>query len=137
MLVPLRALLVIPAKTVGKKVLQANLLWRNDDSGALSAVPGSHHWLDREPPPLRHEPVPGEQTLRLPAGSMVIIHSNLWHRALSTRTGKRRVLILSYTPCWLRESPHGGPAPDDGLTRKLIADGDEEIRELLGLTGHS
>ena len=24
-----------------------------DDTGALSVVPGSHHWLDREPPPLR------------------------------------------------------------------------------------
>ena len=109
----------------------------NDDTGALSVVPGSHHWLDREPPPLRYEPVPGEQMLRLPAGSMAIIHSNLWHRALSPRAGKRRVLILSYTPSWLRKSPHGGPAPEDGLTRELIANGDEEARELLGLTGHS
>ena len=68
---------------------------------------------------------------------MVIIHSNLWHRALATRVGKRRMLILAYTPCWLRESPHGGPSPADGLTRDLLADGDAEIRELLGLEGHS
>lgn len=68
---------------------------------------------------------------------MVIIHANLWHRALATREGQRRVLILSYTPCWLRESPHGGPPPPDGLTRDLVAEGDEETRELLGLTGHS
>ena len=109
----------------------------DNDTGTLSVVPGSHHWLDREPPPLRYQPVPGEETLRLPAGSLAIIHSNLWHRALSTRTGMRRVLILSYTPCWLRESPHGGPAPDDGLTRQLLADGDAETRELLGLEGHT
>ena len=109
----------------------------NDLTGALSVVPGSHRWLDREPPPLRYEPIPGEQTLRLPAGSMVIIHANLWHRGLATRLGQRRVLILSYTPCWLRESPHGGPAPADGLTRDLLADGDGETRELLGLEGHS
>ncbi len=109
----------------------------NDLTGALSLVPGSHNWLDREPPPLCYEPEPGEQTLRLPAGSMVIIHANLWHRALATREGQRRLLILSYTPCWLRESPHGGPPPPDGLTRNLVADGDEETRELLGLTGHS
>ena len=109
----------------------------NDATGALSVVPGSHHWLDREPPPLRYAPVPGEQTLRLPAGSMVIIHANLWHRGLPTRRGQRRMLILSYTPCWLRESPHGGPPPADGLTRDLLADGDAEIRELLGLEGHS
>ena len=67
-------------------------------------VPGSHHWFDGEPPPLRYEPMPGEQTLRLPAGSMVVIHANLWHRGV----GKRRILILVYTPCWLRESPHLG-----------------------------
>ena len=109
----------------------------NDSTGALSVVPGSHHWLDREPPRLRYAPVPGERTLRLPAGSMVIIHANLWHRALPTRAGQRRMLILSYTPCWLRESPHGGPPPTDGLTRHLLADGDPEIRELLGLEGHS
>ena len=109
----------------------------NDSTGALAVVPGSHHWLDREPPPLRYEPIPAEQTLRLPAGGMVIIHSNLWHRALATRVGKRRMLILAYTPCWLRESPHGGPSPADGLTRDLLADGDAEIRELLGLEGHS
>lgn len=109
----------------------------SDATGALSVVPGSHHWLDREPPPLRYAPVPGEQTFRLPAGSMVIIHANLWHRALPTRRGQRRMLILSYTPCWLRESPHGGPPPADGLTRYLLAGGDAEIRELLGLEGHS
>ncbi|MCY3813988.1 MAG: phytanoyl-CoA dioxygenase family protein [Gammaproteobacteria bacterium] len=109
----------------------------DDSTGVLSLVPGSHHWLDREPPQLRYAPVPGEQTLRLAAGSMVIIHANLWHRALPTRAGQRRVLILSYTPCWLRESPHGGPPPADGLTADLLADGDPEIRELLGLEGHS
>ena len=109
----------------------------DDDTGTLSVVPGSHHWLDREPPPLRYQPVEGEQTLRLKAGSMVIIHSNLWHRALPTRIGKRRMLILAYTPCWLRESPHGGPAPEDGLTREMLNDCSEEIRELLGVSGFS
>ena len=68
---------------------------------------------------------------------MVIIHSNLWHRALVTRSGKRRMLILAYTPCWLRESPHGGPAPAEGLTRELLESEDPEIRELLGLEGYS
>ena len=109
----------------------------NDEKGALSVVPGSHRWLDREPPKLHHESLPDEQTLRLPAGSMVIIHSNLWHRALPTLVGKRRMIILAYTPCWLRESPHGGTAPEDGLTLELLASEDPEIKELLGLEGHS
>lgn len=105
------------------------------DAGTLSVLPGSHRWLGREPSKLKYAPIPGEQTLCLPAGSMVIIHSNLWHRASETRFGKRRMLILAYTPCWLRESPHGGPPPKDGLTSDLIASGNEEIRELLGVTG--
>ena len=109
----------------------------NDDAGALSVVPGSHRWLDREPPQLQYEPMADEKTLRLPAGSMVIIHSNLWHRALPTMVGNRRMLILSYTPSWLRESPHGGKPPADGLTSELLANDDPEIRELLGLEGHS
>lgn len=109
----------------------------NEKTGSLSVLPGSHHWLDREPPQLNYESIPGEQTLNLPEGSMVIIHSNLWHRALVTQSGKRRLLILSYTPCWLRESPHGGPAPENGLTRKLLDTDDVEIRELLGLDGYS
>ena len=107
----------------------------NEETGTLSVIPGSHHWLDREPPHLTYESIPGEQTLNLPAGSMVIIHSNLWHRALDTQSGKRRMLILAYTPCWLRESPHGGPPPEDGLTSELLASGDQEIFELLGVTG--
>ena len=107
----------------------------SDETGALSVIPGSHRWLDREPPRLRYESLPDEQKLRIPAGSMVIIHANLWHRALPTLQGKRRMIILSYTPCWLRESPHGGPPPRDGLTRDLAAEGDREIRELLGLVG--
>ena len=109
----------------------------NEKTGSLSVLPGSHHWLDREPPQLNYETITGEQTLDLPAGSVVIIHSNLWHRALVTQSGKRRMLILSYTPCWLRESPHGGPAPENGLTRELLDTDDPEIRELLGLEGYS
>ncbi|MCE2407712.1 MAG: phytanoyl-CoA dioxygenase family protein [Pseudomonadales bacterium] len=109
----------------------------NELTGTLSVIPGSHHWLDREPPRLRYQELPGEHTFSLPAGSMVIIHSNLWHRALETRSGKRRMLILAYTPCWLRESPHGGPAPENGLTRDLIASGDPEVLELLGVDGYT
>jgi len=109
----------------------------SDAKGALSVIPGSHRWLDRQPPKLHYAELPDEQTLRLPAGSMVIIHSNLWHRALPTMTGKRRMIILAYTPTWLRESPHGGEPPEDGLTKELLAEGDPEIRELLGLEGFS
>lgn len=107
----------------------------SDETGSLSVVPGSHRWLDREPPFQHYEPLPGEKEFFLPAGSVVMIHANLWHRALPTVKGRRRMIILSYTPCWLRESAAGGPPPPDGLTRDLIAEGDREMRELLGAEG--
>ena len=108
----------------------------NDDTGPVSVVPGSHKWQDREPPYQQFDPVESELTLRVPAGSVVMMHSNLWHRAASTVGADRRMLILSYTPCWLRRSPYGVP-PENGLTASLLKDADEGLRELLGAAGHS
>ena len=63
----------------------------------------------------------------------VLIHGNLWHRGLPTLNAKRRMLILSYTPTWLRKSPHGGAQPEDGLTHAFLEDADMEERMLLGM----
>lgn len=109
----------------------------NDETGTLSVVPGSHHWRDKSPPPLAYELIPGKHTLELQHGSMVIIHGNLWHRALPTRNGRRRLLILVFTPCWLRASPRGGPPTENGLTRELLATDNPEIREILRLSGYT
>lgn len=109
----------------------------NDDTGQVAIVPGSHAWLNREPPSENVEDVEGQLILEVPAGSIVMIHGNLWHRALPTKRTKRRMLILSYTPTWLRKSPHGGPAPEDGLTAKLLDEMDEESHILLGHGGYS
>jgi hypothetical protein len=67
----------------------------------------------------------------------MMVHGNLWHRALPTVGKKRRMLILSYTPTWLRKSPHGPPQPEDGLTKEVLEDTDEETRVLLGVGGYS
>ncbi|NKB72263.1 MAG: hypothetical protein GKR89_34730 [Candidatus Latescibacteria bacterium] len=109
----------------------------DDDTGPVCVVPGSHAWLDRYPDCQVYDSIEGEEELRVPAGSMVMIHGNLWHRAMPTLVKKRRMLILSYTPTWLRKSPHGGAPPEDGLTREVLADCDEETRELLGFGGYS
>lgn len=105
-----------------------------DETGTLAIIPGSHR-RDTEPPGQHYDSLPDEVQLRVSAGSVVFIHANLWHRALPTLSGKRRMMILSYTPTWLRESPHGGPPPPGGLTGKLIAEGDTELLELLGVKG--
>ncbi|MDA0710804.1 MAG: phytanoyl-CoA dioxygenase family protein [bacterium] len=109
----------------------------NDQTGAVSIVPGSHTWLDREPPEPGYEAVEGEREVRVKAGGVVMIHSNLWHRGLPTLGAKRRMLIFSFTPSWLRRSPHGGDPPADGLTRAVLAGDDQEAHILLGKGGYT
>lgn len=109
----------------------------NDQTGGVSIVPGSHNWLDKEPPNGSYEPVEGELKLQVKAGGVVMIHSNLWHRGLPTLGAKRRMLIFSFTPTWMRKSPHGGSAPEDGLTQDVLQGDDEEARILLGKGGYS
>jgi ectoine hydroxylase-related dioxygenase (phytanoyl-CoA dioxygenase family) len=109
----------------------------DDETGPVAVVPGSHEWIDREPPEKCYEPVEGEKPICVKAGSAVMIHGNLWHRAMPTRGRKRRMLILSYTPSWLRKSPHGGPQPEDGLTKSFLENADAEERMLLGMGGYS
>ena len=108
----------------------------NEDTGAVAVVPGSHDWLDKATPN-SYESVEGEVELRVKAGGSVLIHGNLWHRGLPTLKARRRMLILSYTPTWLRKSPHGGAQPDDGLTHAFLEDADQEERMLLGVGGYS
>lgn len=109
----------------------------NEDTGPVAVVPRSHNWLDREPPQDVYEPIEGECVVRVKAGGGVLIHSNLWHRGMPTLGAKRRMLILSYTPTWLRESPHGGPQPENGLTQAVLESDDEEARILLGKGGYT
>jgi len=109
----------------------------NDDTGPVAIVPGSHNWLDRAPPHDVYESVDGELEVRVEAGGGVMIHGNLWHRGMPTLRAKRRMLILSYTPTWLRKSPHGGPQPEDGLTQDVLDGEDEEARILLGKGGYT
>ena len=109
----------------------------DDDTGPIGIVPGSPAWLDRHPAHQVFASIEGEQVIRVPAGSTVMVHGNLWHRGMPTLGKKRRMLILSYTPTWLRKSPHGGSPPPDGLTQQLLEDCDEETKELLGVGGYS
>jgi ectoine hydroxylase-related dioxygenase (phytanoyl-CoA dioxygenase family) len=103
-------------------------------SGPLCFVPGSHHWQDREFPGGPHDPIPGEVHLTFPAGTVVVIHGNLWHRGLapSPESGIRRLLILPYTHVW-SQHPSFGERPKHGLMTPLFESNDPETRELLGI----
>ena len=109
----------------------------DDANGPVALVPGSHQRIEEDLPENLFEELPGQVTLRLPAGGCVMMHGALWHRALPTTPEGtvRRVLLLGYGPCWMKPSIYG-QRPKNGLTHKLLADADPETRELLGEAGY-
>ena len=109
----------------------------NDANGILAVVPGTHLHAGRELPLEEHGSLAGQRELRAPAGSCVMLHGNLWHRAMPTGAEgkKRRVLILSYGPTWMRKSPFGD-SPENGLMEQVIEEADAATQELLGIGGY-
>jgi ectoine hydroxylase-related dioxygenase (phytanoyl-CoA dioxygenase family) len=103
----------------------------NEERGTVTVIPGSHKWLDKEP---GDEHNGKELELQLKAGSAIILHSNIWHKANPTISEKRRVLILSYTPTWLRESPYG-ELPKKSFRDELLKGASRQLKELLGVEG--
>ena len=106
----------------------------NDANGPLSMVPGSHQRINEDLPPDLFGDLPGQVTLKLPAGRAVFIHGNLWHLARpTTKDGTvRRLLILPYAASWLK-LPSYGKRPENGLMAPLYQNPDPETAELLGL----
>jgi ectoine hydroxylase-related dioxygenase (phytanoyl-CoA dioxygenase family) len=111
----------------------------DDRNGPLCVIPGSHHWITEDLSASDFEEKPGQVILRLPAGSCVMAHGSLWHRALPTQPGGtvRRLLLFGYSPAWMKPAIYG-KKPPNGLTLKLLEDPDldEETRELLGVAGY-
>jgi hypothetical protein len=111
----------------------------DDKNGPLCVVPGSHSWLEKDLPRNEFGDLPGQVTLRLPAGSCVLASGSLWHRALPTRPGGtiRRLLLFGYSPAWQKPAIYGRK-PENALTTRLLEQPDlpEEMRELLGVAGY-
>ncbi len=109
----------------------------NDANGLLAVVPGTHLHDGEELPLEEHGNLAGQRELRAPAGSCVMLHGNLWHRAMPTgeEGKKRRVLILSYGPTWMRSSPFAN-RPENGLLDGVIEGADPATQELLGIGGY-
>lgn len=105
-------------------------------NGPLCVVPGSHQWLETELSRDDYDDKPGQVVLPLPAGSCVMVHGSLWHRALPTQPEGtvRRLLIVGFGPIWMRawSRQEGAASP---LIDALLANADEETRELLGHGG--
>ena len=116
------------------------MLFRSvERNGPLCIVPGSHDWLERDLGRNEFDEKQNQVMLSLSAGSCVMTHGSLWHRALPTQPGcgMRRLLLFGYGPTWMKPSIYG-TKPTNGLTTKLLAqpDIDEETRELLGVAGY-
>ena len=113
-----------------------NLIYLDDvdeDTGPLVIIPGSHRWNEILPSG-DFSDKPGQVVLPVPAGSMVTTPSSLWHKAMPTKPGgrKRRLLILGFSPTWMKPIDSFGGEP----TAELRRTGDAETRELLGVAGY-
>ncbi len=123
-----------------RPVVLDNLLYLDDltmETGPLVVLPRSHR-LNEDLPSGDFSDKPGQVLVTVPAGSVVTSHSSLWHRALPTQPGgtKRRLLIFGYSPVWMKQIDRPSAAGcGGGLSDALKNSPDEEIRELLGLSG--
>ncbi|MBI3829872.1 MAG: phytanoyl-CoA dioxygenase family protein [Planctomycetes bacterium] len=109
----------------------------SDATGPICVVPGSHKRIESDLPDDDFADKPDQVALRVPAGSVVFIHGNLWHRAMPTlpHGARRRLVIAGFAPTWMKAPPHGRIAEDGLIARKIKAGGDE-TRELLGAQGY-
>lgn len=106
----------------------------NDANGPVCLVPGTHLRKHEDLAPNRFDEMPGQVTVRAPAGTCVMIHGNLWHRAMPTCPdgAVRRALILPYAASWLK-LPSYGEKPKGGLMQSLHEGADQATREMLGI----
>lgn len=117
----------------------------SEDNGGLCVVPGSHLWTRTRMPDDLRAPIEGEQTFSLPAGSVVMIHSNLWHRGmpiLQEAEKKRRLIIITYAPAWMRISKLGELSEGGAVQKRLDAisltpeaEDHAQLAQLLGVPG--
>lgn len=104
----------------------------DEETGPLQVVPGSHR-ITQEGIPSKVGDLPLQVTLMPKAGDAIMLHGNLWHRALPTteRGRRRRLIIYPFAPAWV-ELPSFGARPEGGLMAALSRDADLDLKEVLG-----
>ncbi|MDX1934043.1 MAG: phytanoyl-CoA dioxygenase family protein [Capsulimonadales bacterium] len=121
-------------------VVMDNLLYLDElteETGPLVVLPGTHR-VNADLPSGDFSEKPGQVLVTCPAGSIIMSHTGLWHRALAPKPSapKRRLLIFGYSPVWMKPIDKPSAGAGRGLTDTLLPTDDEETRELLGLTGY-
>lgn len=106
----------------------------DEESGPLCVLPGSHLRLKQSYPLDDVADKPEQELLCVKAGDCLIMHPNLWHRALpSIRTsGLRRLVIFGYYPSWIGGDERGSPRPSTDVMAGLRRHRDYLVRELAG-----
>lgn len=103
------------------------------NSGPLCVVPGSHRWERRDLPADDYDDMEGQVEIREPAGTAVIMHTNVWHRGKpNTPEGhRRRLVMLAYTGITM-DHLRNARLPEGGVIARALATGDPELAELVG-----
>jgi ectoine hydroxylase-related dioxygenase (phytanoyl-CoA dioxygenase family) len=103
-------------------------------NGPLCVLPGSHRKVNDTYVQDQNADLEGQVILSLPAGACVMMHANLWHRVLPSRsdTDYRRVILFGYLPIWVTGAEKGGIKPNHSVTDELRISGDDATRALLG-----
>ena len=109
--------------------------------GPTFILPSSYRLRNILPPEQAFASLPGEVALNPTAGSIVLLHSALWHRGGANGAGgkHRRLIIQQFAPSWaVRSSFEEIPNPPRyaSLIERARTEGDEEMLELLGLGGY-
>jgi hypothetical protein len=106
----------------------------SEDTGCICILPRSHNNPHLSIPAGNCDPQPGEVRVPTKAGTILLMHANTWHRTVPTTVyaDRRRLLLFGYTPAWIKSDVARGVKPKIRLTDELKAQGDAEIRELLG-----
>lgn len=116
-----------------------NLIYLDDltpASGPLVVLPKTHR-IDEALPTGDHTDKPGQVVVTCPAGSVVTSSAALWHRAMGSTPagGKRRLIIIGFSPTWMKQVDRPSAGEGRGLTDALARNATVEMRELLGVAG--
>ena len=97
------------------------------DNGATEIIPGSHLWGNERPA----EDDPRIESVRMPAGSVVVFMGTLWHRGGANRSAAPRLAITpQYCEAWLRQIENQVLAIPPGTAARYS-------RRIQGLLGYS
>lgn len=114
------------------------------NNGGLALVPGSHLLHHTELVPNALPESTETETVTGPAGTCVIMHRSMWHRAMPNLLSgsARRMILIQWAPVEGRRSPKGRETKPKGeanwvtkLLREATEKGDSETLELLGKGG--